>query len=35
MTTVRENIDDDILKNYYFPRARTEDRKDLETGLIA
>jgi hypothetical protein len=33
-TTVLENADDDILTKQYFHRAHTEERRELETGLI-
>jgi hypothetical protein len=32
--TVQENADDDILTKQYFLRAHTEERRELETGLI-
>jgi hypothetical protein len=32
--TVRENVDDDILTQQYFPGAHLEERIELETGLI-
>ncbi len=32
--TVQENADDYILTKQYFPRAHTEERRELKTGLI-
>jgi hypothetical protein len=32
---VREDVDYDILKKQYLPRAHMEERRELETGLIA
>jgi hypothetical protein len=32
---VEENVDDNIITKHYFPGAHMEERKDLETGLIA
>ncbi len=35
MKTVQENVDDDSLTKQYFLRAHLDERKELETGLIA
>jgi hypothetical protein len=32
--SVQENLDDHILTKQYFSRAHTEERRELETGLI-
>jgi hypothetical protein len=31
---VRENVDDDISTQQYFPRPHREDGRELETGLM-
>jgi hypothetical protein len=31
---VQEKEEEDVLTKMYFPRAHTEERKQLETGLI-
>ncbi len=33
--TVQENVDDDICTKTVFPGPTMEERKDLETGLLA